>query len=119
MRRYGLVLAVIALLTPSLSNSQVQHANDVSGTRASTSDGAVAADTDPLVPKTTNERRSLMGMVMDVLIASAEQQSARQQASRQPGGANAKAAPAATPPAPAVSPSDLSTREQIAVESKP
>ena len=121
MRRYGFVLAVIALLTPSLSNSQVQQANDVSRTRASTTDDAAEAGTDTPLPKATNERRSLMGVVMDVLIASAEQQSARELASpRQADRANAKATQAAASPAPnPASPPDLSTREQVAVESEP
>src|SRR5688500_17731912 len=121
MRRYGFVLAVIALLAPSLSNSQVRQANDVSGTRASTTDDAVEGGTDTPVPQAPNQRRSLMGVVMDVLIASAEQQSARQQAStRPPDRANAKATQATASPAsnPAVPP-DLSTREQVAVESNP
>ena len=121
MRRYGFVLAVIALLAPSLSNSQVQQANDVSSTPASTTDDAVEAGTDMPTPHATNQRRSLMGVVMDVLIASAEQQSAREHASsRQPDRANAKATQAAASPAsnPAAPP-DLSTREQVAVESNP
>ena len=124
MRRYGLVLAVIALLTPSASNSQVRQANDMSGTRASTTDDAVEAGTDRPVPQTTNQRRSLMGVVMDVLIASAEQQSAYQHASRQPDRANANttqtaAASAASTTMNPASPSSLATHEQVAVESKP
>lgn len=124
MRRYGWVLAVIALLAPSLSNSQVRQADDMSGTQASGTDDAVGTVADPPVPKATNERRSLMGMVMDVLIASAEQQAARQHAMRQPDRANAKAtkaaaAPAAQPAPNPASPSDLATHEQVAVESKP
>jgi cell division septation protein DedD len=119
MRRYGLVLAVVALLAPSLSNSQVQQANDMSGTRASTTDDAVEAGTDRPAPQTANQRRSLMGVVMDVLIASAEQQSARQHASRQPDRANGKATQAASPAMNPASPSDLATHEQVAVESKP
>jgi hypothetical protein len=119
MRRYGFVLAVIAMLAPSLSNSQVQQANDVSSTPASTTDDAVEAGSDMPAPKATKERRSLMGVVMDILIASAEQQSAREHASsRQPDRANAKATQAAASPNPAAPP-DLSSREQVAVESNP
>lgn len=129
MRRYGFALAVIAVLAPPLAHSQVQQANgqqvnDMSSASAPSADAVATRSDDNSIAEVTPERRSLMGMVMDVLIASAEQQSARQQTSRQPGRANAgvtraTAAPAASPsPSPAPS-SDLPAREQIAVESKP
>lgn len=129
MRTVGFVLAMAALLAPSLSYSQARPASETpdAGTATTRPAEARAGDGDPVAPAARD--RSLMGIVMDVLIASAEQQSARENASlRRNDAKTANAAQAATgpamrapvpvPPSPS-SGSDLATREQVAVESQP
>jgi hypothetical protein len=124
-----------ALLAPSLSYSQKPQAGDTLDAGAATTRPVEARAGDPATPAAA-ERRSLMGMVMDALIASAEQQSAREAASvhqaHDSRNANATrtaeraaaAAPApAQPSSPSIRDSDLDpdpvTREQVAVESIP
>jgi hypothetical protein len=129
MRTCGFVLAMVTAMAPSLSYSQTQRASDKpDDVHAATTDPVEAHGDSPA--STASERRSLMGMVMDVLIASAEQQSALQKTTRQAAptqadpsnstaaritGAVATSATLAKP----ASSSDLATREQIAVESEP
>lgn len=126
MRTCGFVLAVVMVTAPSLSYSQAQRPSDKPDAHAATID-PVEAHGDSPPANTAPERRSLMGMVMDVLIASAEQQSALEKTAREADPTNANAArtamtgTAATSMTSAKSPSslDLATREQIAVESEP
>ena len=133
MRASGFVLAMAALLAPTLSYSQTPKAGDTLDAGAATIRPAGARAGDAATPAAA-ERRSLMGMVMDALIASAEQQSAREQAfarqatdSRNAAAARTADRTAAATPAPArpSSPSlrepdpDPATREQVAVESIP
>ena len=133
MRASGFVLAMAALLAPSLSYSQTPKAGDTLDAGAATTRPAGARADDAATPAAA-ERRSLMGMVMDALIASAEQQSAREAASARQAtdsrNANVtrtadSAAAAAPAPAQLSSPSirdsdpDPATREQVAVESIP
>lgn len=121
MRGFGFVLAMAALLLPSLSYSQNRQPASANASDAMLQPAEVPADK----PTTTaaSERRSLMGMVMDVVIASAEQQSAQQASRRAAGARNAPSVqlkPAVATPAAAVTLSpDLVTREQVAVESEP
>lgn len=123
MRVSGFVLAMAVLFAPSLSYPQ-SYPQDRQAANANAADPALKpaeARTDKPATTTAPERRSLMGVVMDVLIASAEQQSAQAAASAgQRGATNPTSAPAAATPAaaPTLSP-DLVTREQIAVESEP
>lgn len=123
MRGFGFVLAMAALLLPSLSYSQNRHAASVS---ANASDAMLQPAEVPADKATTTaapERRSLMGMVMDAVIASAEQQSAQEVSRRAAGARNAPSVqlkPTVATPAAAVTLSpDLVTREQVAVESEP
>ena len=126
MRASGVVLAMTVLLAPSLSHSQSypqdrRAAN--ANVPAATLDPAKASPNKPVATAAAG-RRSLMGVVMDVLIASAEQQSAQEAvATRQAGARNSASAqlkPAVAAPAAAATLSpDLVTREQIAVESEP
>ena len=124
MRTCGFVLAMVMAMAPSLSYSQTQQASDKPDVHAATTDPAEVRGDSPAV---NTARRSLMGMVMDVLIASAEQQSALEKAAHHADPANANAARTATTGAVATSltstesasSSDLATREQIAVESEP
>ena len=127
MRTSGFVLAMVMAMAPSLSYSQTQQASDKPDVHAATTDPAEVRGDSPAV---NTARRSLMGMVMDVLIASAEQHSALQKTTRQAAPTQADAsnstaaritgavATSATSAKPASS-SDLATREQIAVESEP
>lgn len=124
MRTRGFVLAIAMVLAPSLSYSQTQRASDQPNAHAATTTAdPVEARADSPAANTASERRSLMGMVMDVLIASAEQQSALQKSAHHADQANANAALTATAtPVTSTKPasaSDLATREQIAVESEP
>jgi len=124
MRTCGFVLAMVMAMAPSLSYSQTQQASDKPDVHAATTDPAEVRGDSPAV---NTARRSLMGMVMDVLIASAEQQTALEKAAHHADPANANAARTATTGAVATSltstesasSSDLATREQIAVESEP
>lgn len=124
MRTSGFVLAMVMAMAPSLSYSQTQQASDKPDVHAATTDPVEARGVSPAV---NTARRSLMGMVMDVLIASAEQQSALEKAAHHADPANANAARTAMTGAVATSvtstesasSSDLATREQIAVESEP
>jgi hypothetical protein len=126
MRTCGFVLAMGALLMPSLSYSQAQRASDKPNVQAATTDSVEVRGDEPAA-NTARERRSMMGMVMDVLIASAEQQSALEKAAHHAGPANANAARTAMTDAAAASvkstisasSSDLATNERIAVESEP
>jgi hypothetical protein len=126
MRTCGFVLAMVMVIAPSLSYSQAQRANDKPDVQAATID-QVKARGSSSDANTAPEHRSLMGTVMDVLIASAEQQSAIEKAAHHADPANANAAQAAMTGAAApsvkstksASTSDLATREQIAVESEP
>ncbi|HEY1141696.1 MAG TPA: hypothetical protein VGE88_16040 [Lysobacter sp.] len=121
----------MALLVPSLSYSQTQRPSDKPDVHAVTTDPVEVRGDNPAA-KPASERRSLMGMVMDVLIASAEQQSALEKTARQaalthaaPAHATASrtamtgAAATSVTSAKSASSSDLATREQIAVESEP
>ena len=124
MRTSGFVLAMVMAMAPSLSYSQTQQASDKPDVHAATTDPVEVRGDSPAV---NTARRSLMGMVMDVLIASAEQQSALEKAAHHADPANANAARTAMTGAVATSvtstesasSSDLATREQIAVESEP
>ena len=124
MRTCGFVLAMVMAMAPSLSYSQTQQASDKPDVHAATTDPVEARGDSPAV---NTARRSLMGMVMDVLIASAEQQSALEKAAHHAYPANANAARTAMTGSVATSvtstesasSSDLATREQIAVESEP
>jgi hypothetical protein len=115
---------MVMAMAPSLSYSQTQQASDKPDVHAATTDPAEVRGDSPAV---NTARRSLMGMVMDVLIASAEQQSALEKAAHHADPANANAARTAMTGAVATSvtstesasSSDLATREQIAVESEP
>jgi hypothetical protein len=126
MRTCGFVLAMVMAMAPSLSYSQTQGASDKPDVHAATTD-PVEAHGDSPAANTASERRSLMGMVMDVLIASAEQQSALEKTTRQPDSTNATAArtsmtgavATSVTSATSASSSDVATREQIAVESEP
>jgi hypothetical protein len=125
MRTSGFVLAMAALLVPSLSYSQAQRAIDKPNVQAATTDPVEVRGDEPAA-NTARERRSMMGMVMDVLIASAEQQSALEKTTRRADPTNANAARTAMAGAAALvksaksaSSSDLATRERIAVESQP
>jgi hypothetical protein len=126
MRTRGFVLAIAMVMVPSLSYSQTQQASDPPNVHAATTD-PVEARADSPAANTAYERRSLMGMVMEVLIASAEQQSALEKTARQADPTDANAARTAMTDATATSvtstksasSSDLATREQIAVESEP
>lgn len=131
MRACGFVLAMAALLAPSLSYSQTRRAGDTFDAGAAATRSEAARTGDPATP-VASERRSLMGMVMTALIASAEQQSAREEASLQANDRN-DANVARTADGPAVAPatvepssspdpdpdSEPATREQVAVESVP
>jgi hypothetical protein len=124
MRTCGFVLAMVMAMAPSLSYSQTPQASDKPDVHAATTDPVEVRGDSPAV---NTARRSLMGMVMDVLIASAEQQSALEKAAHHADPANANAARTAMTGAVATSvtstesasSSDLATREQIAVESEP
>jgi hypothetical protein len=113
------------VMAPSLSYSQAQRARDRPNVHAATT-APVEVHGDSPAAATAPERRSLMGMVMDVLIASAEQQSALQKTARQADLTNANAPRTATDAAAtsvkstkSASSSDLATREQVAVEAEP
>jgi dihydroxyacetone kinase len=117
---------MVMVMVPSLSYSQTQRASDRTNVHAATTDSVEVRRDDPAA-NTASDRRSLMGMVMDVLIASAEQQSALEKAAHHADPANANTAQTAMTGAAATavastksaSSPDLATREQIAVESEP
>jgi hypothetical protein len=119
MRASGFVLAMVALLAPSLSYSQ----NQQMGRTNAPATPELAEARDESARTAAPVRRSLMGMVMDVLIASAEQQSAQEAASMRQQSTTKPSAPpnsaVATPVSAATLSPDLVTREQIAVESEP
>jgi len=118
MRTSGFVLAVAVLLAPSLALAQARaEAVDDSGAMAGAAGDQAGA---PGGTTAAPMHRSLMGMVMDVLIESAEQQAAREAAVHQPDRNRAvpmrtaaRREPSAPPePAPVA-------RGQVAVESEP
>jgi hypothetical protein len=117
---------MMMVMAPSLAYAQAQRASGKPNVHAATV-GPVEVRGDAPAATAAPEHRSLMGMVMDVLIASAEQQSALEKTTLQAKPTNADAARTATTGVaaaslkstkPAASP-DLATREQIAVESEP
>jgi len=116
MRRSEVVLAIAALVASPLAQSQVRADG---AARPATTD-VVEARNDASSTDAAPTRRSLMGVVMDVLIESAEQQSAREAAARQLDGKHAKPAQTLARPAPAAPFKAASEpREQVAVESEP
>lgn len=114
MRRSMLVLAFAALAVPSMLCAQ-QTQRDSASAALDTAPSAAPMQ----VTRNANPPRSLMGMVMAVLIQSAEQQSAAQRdpATRPPSDRNTGAEPrpdAAQPPEQASRAS-----EQVAVQAEP